>query len=151
MIELYTALISQLRNLWQYICIGVTLLFFNYYQLDNKYMIGCIFISLTVAKALENITNKIKTKYITYKVKCYYLKEYKNLNKNEKKLVDDCLNRNSLSSCRNFVDFGEEEALLTSLEIKKIGTKNHQLFTMNKLCFDTLLGHRKKNKDKKNG
>ena len=64
MIELYTALISQLRNLWQYICIGVTLLFFNYYQLDNKYMIGCIFISLSAAKALENITNKIKTKYI---------------------------------------------------------------------------------------
>lgn len=47
MIELYTALISQLRNLWQYICIGVTLLFFNYYQLDNKYMIGFIFMIRT--------------------------------------------------------------------------------------------------------
>lgn len=151
MIELYTALISQLRNLWQYICIGVTLLFFNYYQLDNKYMIGCIFISLSAAKALENITNKIKTKYITYKAKGYYIKEYKALNKSEKRIIDDCLNRNSLTFCRNFADFGEEESLLTSLEIKKIGTKHRQLFAMNKLCFDTLLEYREKNKDKKNG
>ena len=142
---------SQARNRWQYICIGITLVISNYYQLDGNYRVGCIFISLGIATIIENIANKIKAQYVAKKTRDYYIKEYKALNKNEKRIIDDCLNKSSLTFCRNFADFGEEESLLTSLEIKNFGTKNRQLFTMNKLCFDTLLEYRKKNKDKKNG
>lgn len=151
MIELYTALISQARNRWQYICIGITLVMFNYYQIDSKYLIGCIFISLGIATIIENITHKIKALYAVHKTKVYHIKEYKVLNKQEKRIIDNCLNKSSLTFCRNFADFGEEESLLTSLEIKNFGTKHRQLFAMNKLCFDTLLEYRQKNKDKKNG
>lgn len=142
---------SQARNRWQYICIGMTLVISNYYQLDGNYRVGCIFISLGIATIIENIASKIKALYTVHKTKVYYINEYKVLNRQEKRIIDDCLNRNSLTFCRNFADFGEEESRLTSLEIKNFGTKHRQLFAMNKLCFNTLLKYKEQEKGKKNG
>lgn len=156
MIELYTSLISQFKNFWQYICLGTTLWVFNYYQFDHSYLIGGIFISLGVAKAVEELTNFIKVYYNEWRKKksqqthieeqkAYYISEYKNLSKKEKEIIDCCLKGKILVYGNDEWD-EEYEYAIYSLAKRQMGRSNigGSEFVMNKLCFDTLLEYKSK-------
>ena len=164
MTELYTSLISQLRNFWQYVCIGTVLLIFSYYQIDSKYLFGCIFISLGIANILGKITDIIKGYYITWnkkksqqklleEQKSYFIDEYNKLSIREKEIIDCCLNRKTLTFSSSPFLVPDSVPYIYSLVARKMGNNITYGgdFAINKLCFDTLLEYREKNKDKKNG
>lgn len=164
MIELYTSLISQFKNFWQYICLGTTLWVFNYYQFDHSYLIGGIFISLGIANILGKITDIIKVYYITWnkkksqqklleEQKSYFIDEYNKLSIREKEIIDCCLNRKTLTFSSSPPMAMELVPYIYSLVARKMGNNITYGgdFAINKLCFDTLLEYRQKNKDKKNG
>ncbi len=155
--ELYTYLLSQLKNFWQYICIGVTLLFFNYYQIDNKYLIGCIFISLGAAIILGKLTNVINVYYVAWKKKrsqqarieeqkAYFISEYNQLSKKEKEIIDWCLDRRTLTFRSAPLMATELVPYIYSLVGRRMGNNISYGgdFIMDKLCFDTLLEYKSK-------
>lgn len=164
MMELYTYLLSQLKNFWQYICIGAVLVGLNYYHIDSKYLIGCIFISLGIATLLGKITDIVKAQYIAWKEKksqqkrieeqkFYFINEYNNLSQKEKEIVDWCLCNKTLTFDAPTLMNTEWVNRIYSLVGRRLGNNITYGgdFMMNKLCFDTLLEYIEKNKDKKNG
>ena len=54
-----TSLITQLKNPWQYICVGVVWSGILYFGIDKQYLIPVVIASLGFAYLLEQITTKI--------------------------------------------------------------------------------------------
>ena len=83
-----TPLISQLKNPWQYICVGLIWSSILYFGIDKQYLIPFIIASLGIAYLIEQIYTKI-IRTIFQKIKNYFvskkiLKTLKNCSSEEK-------------------------------------------------------------------
>lgn len=86
-----TSLITQLKNPWQYICVGVVWSGILYFGIDKQYLIPVVIASLGFAYLLEQITTKIVL-VIFRKAKDYFVAKkilgtLKNCTSEEKKFL----------------------------------------------------------------
>lgn len=64
--EFISALVSQLKNPWQYICIGVVWTLMLKYSLDDKYLVPSVLVSLGTGYLVPNVLNLIKRTIIKF-------------------------------------------------------------------------------------
>ena len=56
---IFTSLITQLKNPWQYICVGVVWSGILYFNIDKQYLVPFIIVAFGLAYLFEKILNKI--------------------------------------------------------------------------------------------
>lgn len=84
--DVITAFISQIKNPFQYICVGVAWIIIEYYNLE-KYLGAAIMVAIGLAAIVQWII-KVLLKYIKYKIAAkYVLESLHNLSPQEQELL----------------------------------------------------------------
>jgi hypothetical protein len=91
MVNIITALFSQLKNPWQYICIAVAWIAFLYYEIDYKYIIPTLIGTIGVASVLQHIYKIIMRRINKSKTEKHVLNHLRNLSPQEQSILYEAL------------------------------------------------------------
>lgn len=154
MMDILIKILGVLDKPYHYLMVGLFLVGWKYFlgsEMD-LYFWGGIFIVVALASMVEKIIKMMVNKYKIFQniskekqrkeeLKNYYIKEYKNLNKVEKEIVDCCLYNHITSFQEPLFSNNYFISAIYSLVNKKFGSNINYggEFMMNKYCYDVLL------------
>lgn len=85
-----TSLITQLKNPWQYICVGVVWGSVVYFDINREYLVPALICSLGIAYIIQTIFNKISYWFKIKKKNNSILFNLLHMNNDEKEFVGYC-------------------------------------------------------------
>lgn len=89
-----TSIISQLKNPWQYICVGVAWGYIIYFDINREYLAPATLCAMGVAYIIRQIIKFIFDKITLYKWKKQVLFNLLHMNPEEKSIIWHCFSNN---------------------------------------------------------
>ncbi len=88
------SLITQLKNPWQYICVGAVWGCIVYFDINREYLIPALLCAMGIAYTINAITKRILDQIIRHKWKTQVLFNLLHMNAEEKSVIWYCFSHN---------------------------------------------------------
>lgn len=92
--NILASLISQIKNPWQYICVGAVWIYITYFDINKEYLVSVSLCAMGGAYIINNIIKFIFDKIILHKWKKQILFNLLHMNSEEKSVIWYCFSNN---------------------------------------------------------